>query len=173
MREWLFSFGLPVQPSFVRWPLSAQTRRSGRSGRTAGWGENRFREASSDQDSAVRFQAGFSRRCSRKSLEFVAGKSAPRLSGLPDFRRPADKLCEAVSTTSSAAGGVGWSQPTWYYAGGGVGLMQRTQRVPSSDIPPPGTIIWTCGWWVIAEPQLWSTAVMPIWRPDAGDRRRW
>jgi hypothetical protein len=21
-------------------------------------------------------------------------------------------------------------------------------------IPPPGTIIWTCGWWVIAEPQL-------------------
>jgi ABC-type uncharacterized transport system substrate-binding protein len=32
--------------------------------------------------------------------------------------------------------------------------LQRIQRVPSSDIPPPGTIIWTCGWWVIAEPQL-------------------
>ena len=25
--------------------------------------------------------------------------------------------------------------------------LQRTQRVPSSDTPPPGTIIWTCGWW--------------------------
>ena len=24
--------------------------------------------------------------------------------------------------------------------------LQRTQRVPSSDIPPPGTIIWMCGW---------------------------
>ena len=23
--------------------------------------------------------------------------------------------------------------------------LQRTQRVSSSDIPPPGTIIWTCG----------------------------
>ena len=34
-----------------------------------------------------------------------------------------------------------------------------TQRVPSSDIPPPGTIMWTCGWWVIADPQVWSTAV--------------
>jgi len=32
--------------------------------------------------------------------------------------------------------------------------LQRTQRAPSSDIPPPGTIMWTCGWWVIAEPQL-------------------
>jgi hypothetical protein len=28
-------------------------------------------------------------------------------------------------------------------------------------MPPPGTIIWTCGWWVIAEPQVWSTAVAP------------
>ena len=26
-------------------------------------------------------------------------KGAPRLSGLPDFRRPADKVCEAVRTT--------------------------------------------------------------------------
>ena len=31
--------------------------------------------------------------------------------------------------------------------------LQRTQRVPSSEMPPPGTIMWTCGWWVIAEPQ--------------------
>src|SRR5438270_4568617 len=42
---------------------------------------------------------------------------------------------------------------------------QRTQRVPSSDIPPPGTIMRTCGWWVIAEPQLWSTAVAPMRAP--------
>ena len=35
----------------------------------------------------------------------------------------------------------------------------------SSDIPPPGTIMWTCGWWVIAEPQLWSTAVAPMRAP--------
>src|SRR5215469_6165228 len=43
--------------------------------------------------------------------------------------------------------------------------LQFTQRVASSDIPPPGTIIWTCGWWVIAEPQLWSTAVAPMRAP--------
>src|ERR1700746_876316 len=43
--------------------------------------------------------------------------------------------------------------------------LQRTQCVPSSDIPPPGTIIWTCGWWVIAAPQLWSTAVAPMRAP--------
>jgi hypothetical protein len=30
-----------------------------------------------------------------------------------------------------------------------------------SAMPPPGTIMCTCGWWVIAEPQLRSTAVMP------------
>src|SRR5215471_18790707 len=23
---------------------------------------------------------------------------------------------------------------------------QATQRVPSSEMPPPGTIMWTCGW---------------------------
>ena len=39
------------------------------------------------------------------------------------------------------------------------------QRVLSSDIPPPGTIIWTCGWWVMAEPQLCSTAVAPMRAP--------
>src|SRR3974377_2125183 len=26
--------------------------------------------------------------------------------------------------------------------------LQRTQRLPSSEIPPPGTIIWRCGWGV-------------------------
>src|SRR6516162_2991684 len=40
--------------------------------------------------------------------------------------------------------------PDWQEEAG----LQRTQRIPSRDIPPPGTIIWTCGWWVIAEPQV-------------------
>ena len=39
------------------------------------------------------------------------------------------------------------------------------QRAPSGAMPPPGTIICTCGWWVIAEPQVWSTAVIPIRAP--------
>jgi hypothetical protein len=38
-------------------------------------------------------------------------------------------------------------------------------RCPSNEMPPPGTIIWTCGWWVSAEPQLCSTAVRPIRAP--------
>src|SRR5919106_1139078 len=42
---------------------------------------------------------------------------------------------------------------------------QRTQLAPSGAMPPPGTIMWTCGWWVIAEPQVWSTAVMPMRAP--------
>ena len=33
----------------------------------------------------------------------------------------------------------------------------RSSAAPSSEMPPPGTIMWTCGWWVSAEPQVWST----------------
>src|SRR5271169_1793553 len=29
--------------------------------------------------------------------------------------------------------------------------LHGTQRVPSREMPPPGTIIWTWGWWVSAE----------------------
>src|SRR5262249_12587957 len=29
---------------------------------------------------------------------------------------------------------------------------QATQRVPSSGMPPPGTIMGTCGWWLSADP---------------------
>ena len=36
------------------------------------------------------------------------------------------------------------------------------QRRPSSEMPPPGTIMWICGWCVIADPHVWSTAVMPM-----------
>jgi hypothetical protein len=36
---------------------------------------------------------------------------------------------------------------------------------PSNEMPPPGTIMCTCGWWVSAEPQVCSTEVMPMWAP--------
>src|ERR1700731_3139871 len=36
---------------------------------------------------------------------------------------------------------------------------------PSSEMPPPGTIMWTCGWWVSAEPQVWRTERTPMRAP--------
>ena len=42
---------------------------------------------------------------------------------------------------------------------------QGIQREPSGASPPPGTTMCTCGWWVSAEPQVWSTAVSPIRAP--------
>jgi hypothetical protein len=33
---------------------------------------------------------------------------------------------------------------------------------PSAEMPPPGTIMCTCGWWVMAEPHVCSTEVKPI-----------
>ncbi len=42
---------------------------------------------------------------------------------------------------------------------------EEIQRCPSSEMPPPGTIMWICGWCVIADPQVWSTAVMPMRAP--------
>ena len=51
---------------------------------------------------------------------------------------------------------------------GEVGLIAEELQaagVPSSDIPPPGTIMCTCGWCAIAEPQVWSTDVKPILTP--------
>ena len=41
-----------------------------------------------------------------------------------------------------------------------------TQRLPSRDKPPPGTIMCTCGWCVIVEPQVCSTEVIPILAPS-------
>jgi hypothetical protein len=38
-------------------------------------------------------------------------------------------------------------------------------RLASGAMPPPGTIMWTWGWWVSAEPHVWSTAVMPMRAP--------
>ena len=35
-------------------------------------------------------------------------------------------------------------------------------NVVSKEMPPPGTIMWTCGWWVSADPQVCSTEVTPI-----------
>ena len=34
----------------------------------------------------------------------------------------------------------------------------EVHRLPLSAMPPPGTIMCTCGWWVIADPQVWSTS---------------
>src|SRR6476620_836884 len=42
---------------------------------------------------------------------------------------------------------------------------QASHFLPASDKPPPGTIMCRCGWCVMAEPQVWSTAVMPIMAP--------
>ena len=42
---------------------------------------------------------------------------------------------------------------------------QDTQRLPSNEMPPPGTIMCTCGWWVSAEPQVCRTEVMPTRAP--------
>lgn len=39
---------------------------------------------------------------------------------------------------------------------------EETHRLSPSAMPPPGTIMCKCGWWVIADPQVWSTAVMPM-----------
>src|SRR5215472_7337397 len=43
---------------------------------------------------------------------------------------------------------------------------QGIQRDPSGEIPPPVTIIWTWGWWVIADPQVCRTAATPILAPQ-------
>ena len=43
--------------------------------------------------------------------------------------------------------------------------MLLIQRDPSSDMPPPGTIMCTWGWCVMAEPQVCSTEVKPIFAP--------
>ena len=40
-----------------------------------------------------------------------------------------------------------------------------SQRLPSKAMPPPGTIMWTCGWWVMVEPQVCRMAVMPMRAP--------
>ena len=40
-----------------------------------------------------------------------------------------------------------------------------THRLPSSEMPPPGTMMWTCGWWVSAEPQVCNTVVSPTRAP--------
>jgi hypothetical protein len=45
-----------------------------------------------------------------------------------------------------------------------VGLP-AIQCSPSAASPPPGTIMCTCGWWVMAEPQLCNTDVMPMRAP--------
>src|ERR1700719_4144121 len=43
--------------------------------------------------------------------------------------------------------------------------IKDTHLWPSKEMPPPGTIMWTCGWWVSADPQVCSTEVTPIRAP--------
>ncbi len=50
-----------------------------------------------------------------------------------DQEQPPKQLCEHTRT-------------------GNRNLGHETQRSPSSEIPPRGTIMWMCGWCVIAEP---------------------
>src|SRR5438067_10475500 len=42
---------------------------------------------------------------------------------------------------------------------------QAIQRSPSGETPPPGTMMWACGWWMSVDPQVWSTAVNPMRAP--------
>src|SRR5580693_1845483 len=42
---------------------------------------------------------------------------------------------------------------------------QAIQCWRSGEKPPPGTMIWACGWWVSADPQVCSTAVSPMLAP--------
>jgi len=44
-------------------------------------------------------------------------------------------------------------------------------RKPSGAMPPPGTIMWTWGWWVSVEPQVCRTDVMPMLAPSLPDLR--
>src|ERR1700693_3416246 len=37
--------------------------------------------------------------------------------------------------------------------------LAATQREPSVESPPAGTIMWTCGWWGVGEPQGWNNGV--------------
>jgi hypothetical protein len=58
-----------------------------------------------------------------------------------------------------------------------IGLMTAlladatTHLWPSKEMPPPGTIMWTRGWWVSADPHVRSTEVMPIRAPSVWDHR--
>jgi len=52
----------------------------------------------------------------------------------------------------------------------GTGKRKSSEQLihcdPSSAMPPPGTIMCTCGWCVIAEPHVCSTEVKPILTPS-------
>src|SRR6202022_4330832 len=44
-------------------------------------------------------------------------------------------------------------------------VQHRGDADARAEMPPPGTIMWTCGGWVMAGPQLCSTEVMPTRAP--------
>lgn len=52
-------------------------------------------------------------------------------------------------------------------AGSRKAARDEIQRVPFSAMPPPGTILCKCGWWVSADPHVRKTAVMPTRAPSS------
>lgn len=49
--------------------------------------------------------------------------------------------------------------------GAAFGLQEIQVWPPRERGPPPGTIMWTWGWWVSADPHVCSTEVTPIRAP--------
>ena len=89
------------------------------------------------------------------------GLSVTQAVDLAEERQPA--RCVSVGERRPGrAAGTGGTAPA---PARGTRACTAPSASPSSEIPPPGTIMWTCGWWVIAEPQLWSTAVAPMRAP--------
>jgi hypothetical protein len=77
----------------------------------------------------------------------VEGEPSPSRSAI---RRVRNRRRNSLPSTLTARGNAG---------------REDIQRVPSRAMPPPGTIIWICGWWVSADLHVCSTAVMPMRAP--------
>src|SRR5271168_3772641 len=80
-------------------------------------------------------------------IENQPHRSGPNLGG---------KLVRRFARHGSIFSGVGAS---------GKPDRHDTHREPSGAMPPPGTIMWTWGWWVSVEPQVCRTDVMPMRAP--------
>src|SRR5271157_1403747 len=88
-----------------------------------------------------------SERRSGASAASKAGLSASGARSPRKARRPA--ACRAASPSRKSRRKRRDSTRTGKKKPG----LQAIQRDPSGDRPPPGTMTWTCGWWVSAEPQ--------------------
>lgn len=79
-----------------------------------------------------------------------------------DFVPKAESLPNKPSQRLALQGGY---DATLQYLSARPAADQATHLVPSSEMPLPGTIMCTCGWWVSAEPQVWSTDKTPTRAP--------